>query len=297
MILQKYPNIGKTTVNIRHLLLGRVVARAAFYEGEGGPNPAGGTGGNPTPEPTPTPTPTPTPAPNPQPPAGFVSQDVVNRLLKQAEDKARQEKQKMLNDLEALRQSANLTEQDKNNLTTRIEELQASLQTKEQQAQSEMQKLQKKYELDTTKFREEGDRWKARYEEKLKSVDIAVAAEEHKAYSAEQIDAILRPMTQVVDEMDEQNKPTGNFVTKVNFLGEDKEGKPVKLVLSPKAAVKAMSEMAKYANLFHNPSNGGIGAQPSSGGNGSRLPNIDNMTPEQYRANRAAIRANVAKGA
>lgn len=270
----------------------KVISKAVqrFFEGDPVPEPAGGTG---NPNPTPTPTPTPTPAPGP----GFVAQEVVTRLVKQAEDKAKAEKTKYVSELETLRQSSSLTEQEKANLTARIEEMQATLQTKEQQAQTELQRLQKKYDSDVATRDKERQLWQQRYENKLKSVDFRDAAQQHEAFDGEQIEAILSPMTQVVEEIGEDGKPTGELISKVDFMGEDKEGKPVKLKLSVSGAVKAMTEMPKYANLFKNKVVGGLGGQGGNGAVGqTRMPNLDKMSPQQYKANREQIRSRMAAG-
>ncbi len=86
-------------------------------------------------------------------------------------------------------------------------------------------------------------------------------------------------------------------MTKVNVTGKDKEGNPVKLKLSPKDAVKAMTEMPEeYGNLFENPSRGGLGqgGNQTPGSNG-RIPNLNEMSVEDYKKWRANIRQEMAK--
>ena len=50
-------------------------------------------------------------------------------------------------------------------------------------------------------------------------------------------------------------------------FNDTKEGKPVTLELTPAEAVKRMSEMDEYLNLFKGKGSGGIGGTNRGGGN------------------------------
>lgn len=273
--------------------------RPTFYEGtETGGSPT--NAGTATSEPNP---PQPVPTPAPKAPVAFTpdQQSRVNELLaeekRKTQQNAQQQNQKTIQQLEQLQQNQNLTQQERDRLAAQIEELRTQFQTKEQQAQTEYTKLQTKYNSETKGLTTERDTWKSRFETAIKKTEIRDASREHKAISEEQIEALVMPMTRMVEEM-EDGKPTGNMVVRATFMGQDKDKKPVKLELSISDAIKAMRETPeKYGNLFQSDSKGGTGQIPNNGsvsGGGNGMPNIEEMTPAQYLANRTKIRQQMA---
>ncbi len=253
---------------------------------------------------TPPPTPPVTPPVTPQEidiggiKFSLIQQQKVNALLADERRKQEQANRTLVSELEQLKQSTGMTEQEKANLQARIEELQATYTTKEQQQQTEYQKLDEKYKKDTTKLQESLKGTTQQLHNKYKQVDLTEAANHYKAISAKQVVTMLWEHAVVEEALDENGKPTGELVTRINFTGKDKEGNPVKLKLSPRDAVKAMTEMPdEYGNLFENTSRGGLGQggnQANAGGNG-RIPNLENMTVEDYRKHRPQIRQEMAK--
>lgn len=219
----------------------------------------------------------------------------VNRI--NAEEKRKW--QQKLNDLDTkhkqLQNDASLTSQQKEKLNEEIETLRQSMQTREQQQASELDTLKKRYESDTKKHQDEAGNWKSLFQSHKISVDIA-SAFSAEAFNVTQIDALLRPLSITEQEIGPDGKPTGNWVTFINWTTTDKEGKPVKLKLSPEDVKKAMKDKPdQYGNLFKNTSQSGLDSTNGSGGNGSgsgptRIPDVENMTPEEYKKNREAIR-------
>lgn len=262
--------------------------------------------GEPTPSPTPPPAQTPPPqTPPPTPPGEIdiggikftpIQQQKLNALIAEERRKQESTNRTLVEQLEQLKKSSGMSEQEKANLQARIDELTATYTTKEQQQQTEYQKLEKKLETETKKAKETVDTLTKQLHNKYKQVDLSEAAASHKAISGKQVVTILWDQTVVEEALDENGRPTGELVTRVNFEGKDKEGKPVKLKLSPKDAVKAMTEMPdEYGNLFENTSRGGLGQggnQPG-GGNG-RIPNIEDMSPQDYAKYRQQIRQQMA---
>lgn len=275
-------------------LLFPTVAQRTFHEGEGG-TPGGGAAVPPTSPPPPPVSPPPTP------PAGGTktfTQEDVNRAVADERRKVQTANQKTIDELTALRDSANVTAQQKEQLQQQIETLTAQFQTKEQQQQTELGKLQKKYDTDTEGLKKTSAEWQQRYE--LFAIDVAItnAAVEFEAFSPEQIKAVLAPMTKMKPKLDEGGKPTNEFEPRVKFMGRDKDQKEVELDLSPREAVKAMTEIPeKFGNLFKNKAIGGLGGNNTNtqqGGNG-RLPDIGAMTPQEYLKRRGEVRAKLAE--
>lgn len=239
------------------------------------------------------------------PPAGHSSevtftpeqQTKLNKLVADEKRKAQEGNRQLVADLETLKQSKNLSEQEKIDLQKRIDDLTATYTTREQLAQSDLQKLQRKYDTDTKTLGNQTQAWQDRYNNKLKTIDLREAATSHGAINPTQVEKLLWDQTVVEEELDESGKPTGAFTTKVNFTGKDKEGKPVQLKLSPKDAVKAMTEIPEeYGNLFESKAKGGLGQGGVIQGAGSgNLPNLENMSPQQWTQYRAKIREQMAK--
>jgi hypothetical protein len=99
--------------------------------------------------------------------------------------------------------------------------------------------------------------------------------------------AVLRPMTKLVEVMDEKTgKGTGKFEVKVDFPDTDPQtGESIVAPHSPKSAVRRMKELPKYANMFKSGAVGGIGSNAATGGltsgTGGKI-DFKNLTQEQY---------------
>jgi hypothetical protein len=240
---------------------------------------------------TPTETTTVTPSPTPTPEEKkLLPQDQVNRLLKQerekAEEKARKGNEATIRQLEQLKKTAALTEEEKSKLETRIEDLKNEYLTKEQ-----LDKKKQKEEADKAKKQQEElskdrDNWKNLYETSIVERKLLDAGIEHEAFNPEQILEILKTKTRLVDERDAEDKPTGRFVPKVRLAGKDKDGNTVILDLTPTDAVKQMKEMPEiYGNLFKSGAHSGIGGNnnQSSRGNLGGPPTNDTVAYRQWR--------------
>jgi hypothetical protein len=226
------------------------------------------------------------------------TQPQLNEIFAHNKRKLVEQNQNLVRQLETLRDGQNLSEQEKAALQQQIDQLNSQYQTRDQQHQAEVNRLQEKYNKDTKKSAEERDLWKGRYENTVTANEILIEGNAAKAYNIDQLKAIILPMTKVVEDL-QDGKPTGNFVPRVDFTGRDKDGKPVKLNLSVKETIKTMKEMPDlYGNLFLNDQNGGLNTFPAPGqaGNGSAAGlNVDDMTPQQYLKNREALLKEYAK--
>jgi hypothetical protein len=226
-----------------------------YYEGEEIEESNDSENPNPT-----TTTPTPTP-----PPLKTFTQDEVNTLLarekRSAEDRGRKQNEKLIKEYEALRKNAATSEEEKTRLETRIEDLkneyltQDELRKKNEKAEKEKQKTEKEELIG------DRNRWKNMYEQSTIDREIVDAAIKGEAYNPEQILNQLKPNTRLVEELDEENRPTGRFVSKVRLAGKDKDGKPTVFDLTPTDAVKMMKEMPDlHGNLFKSGAHSGLGS-------------------------------------
>lgn len=198
------------------------------------------------------------------------SQEDVNRFLAEEKRKAQQKNQELVTQLESLKSSAGLTQQERDALQTRIENLQSEHLTDKQRAEQAIAKANEKYEKDTKKLSDEVKRWQGMYTDStiVRTItDAAVAAE---AFHPSQIVAILRNNTRLAEALDEKGSPTGELIPKVKYEDTDKEGKSVTLDLTVPEAVKRMIEAPnKYGNLFKGQKKSGTGEDNGTGKSGA----------------------------
>jgi len=220
------------------------------------------------------------------------SQEDLNRFLANEKRKWKQQQQKAIDELEALRAKANLTEEERQQYDDRIEQMKNELLTKEQLTQKEREKAEKAYKKELEKLTGERDNWKGRFTEATITRAITDAAVSNDAFVPGQIVAIVRPATQLAEELDAEGKPTGHLVPIVELKDKDKDGKPVTLKLSPKDAVKRMKEMDEYLNLFKGEGTGGLGGMNRGGS--AKQTDLKNLAkdPAAYRKARKEGKVN-----
>ena len=215
------------------------------------------------------------------------SQEEVNTILAKDRRKHQVDLQTAVDELEAIKTKADLSKQERTDLDGRIEELQNQLLTKEELADKEKVKISRKH-ADTVKALEaDVVEWKARFTTSTIDRAITDAASAHKAFANEQIVALLKPNTQLTEELDKEGGKTGNLVPRVQFQDTDKDGKPVTLDLAVGEAVKRMTEIDKYLNLFQGDGTGGLGASTKPGTKPEDMSTLA-KDPAKYRAARKA---------
>lgn len=241
-----------------------------------GDDPASGAG-----DPNPTPTP---PATPPKDEKKFTQAD-LNKFL--AEDRKKHEKRvaDTVSQLEALKKAKGLSDQEKENLQTQIDDLKNSLLTKEEQAKREKEKLEKTWATEKETLAKERDTWRFNFAAEAITNAITTASLKHKAISAEQVQAILKDHTRITEVLDANGKPTGRFMPKVKFADKDKDGNPIELDLTIEESVKRMKELPeRFGNLFESDTPGGLGGSGNRNGfGGASDANNPPTDPVQYR--------------
>lgn len=213
-------------------------------------------------------------------------QTELNRLLSEERRKAGLRNQATVTQLEELRKVKGLTDVEKEGLETRIEELRTAHLTEKELADREKKKSETKYKTDLDGITKDRDNWKGRYHgEKIKTA-LQSAATGEKAYNTDVVVTLLTPDSRLIEEMDDEGKPTGELVPRVKIKQKDKEGKTTILDLSPVEAVKVLKDDDSFANLFISSANGGFGGgnNPNRRGNSDQPP----TDPMQYRLWRKA---------
>jgi hypothetical protein len=225
---------------------------------------------------------------NNEPPRTFTQED-VNRFLAEEKKKTRGQTENLIKELEVLKKSKGLSEQEKVTLSQKIDELNNQLLTKDQLLEKERSKLQREHTEIIQKERDEKENWRNRYTESTIIRSIVDAASDAGAYNTEQIVALLKSNARLVEDTDSEGNSIGTFTPRVKFRDTDKDGKPVTLDLSIEEAVKRMKDLPeKYGNLFKVNLNGGLGGNGSTTGNKPLDPSRI-KTMEQYKQNRARI--------
>lgn len=195
---------------------------------------------------------------------GMLTQEQFNKALAEDRRKHQAKYEKLEQTHAALLENKNLTDQQRKELETSLEDLRSQFQTKEQQAETERVKLVERHSNEVKKLTEERDQWQQSYTNMVISNSLITAASEAEAWNPTQIEAILRPQTRLADELGEDGKKTGRLIPRVKMMGNDKDGKTVELDLSVGDAVKLMRETPeKFGNLFKSTANSGLGANPT----------------------------------
>lgn len=188
------------------------------------------------------------------------TQEEVNAILAKDRKKYEEKTKKTVAELENLKKSKSLTENEKSTLQAKIDELNQSLLTKEELAKKEQDKLVSKHKKELETTISERETWKERFTTNEILRSISDEAHANQAFNPSQIIAILKPLTALREVTDEAGAPIGVFEPRVKYPDKDKDGKKVTLDLSVSEAVKRMKETTDvYGNLFRETAAGGLG--------------------------------------
>jgi hypothetical protein len=221
------------------------------------------------------------------PPKTF-TQDEVNRIL--AEDKRKHQAALLKTEStykELLANNNTLTAKERQTLEENLVTVQGQLRTKEEQAKMEKKQLEETLNSKIAEEQAKAKNWETRYKEETVTRALSDAAASGEAFQPNQIVTLLKGMTKLVEEVDEQSgKATGRYKTVVEFPDVDAEGNPTTSVRTPSEAVKRMKELPEiYGNLFKSNVVSGIGSNSTTGvtpGHNGKI-NLRNLTPQQYR--------------
>jgi len=211
-------------------------------------------------------------------------------LIEQERQRHTEQTKATIKSLEDAKRNASLTMKDKDDLTKRISELDATLHTKEELAKKEKERIETQFKTEKETLANERDEWKTRFVTTQINSSIISAANQEDAFNPDVFLALLGGKSELVQLTDSEGKGTGNFAVKVKLDDTDKDGVTKTLLLTPTEAIKTLKEKPeKYGNLFKSNVNGGLGGGPSAGN--LTTADIKNMTPEQYRKVRAKFRS------
>ena len=217
-------------------------------------------------------------------------QDFVNSLVAEERRKAKAVADKAITQLETERNRAGTTQAEKDALEIRIEDLKASQLTAAELAKKEDKKRETKWQTEITNRDKEIEKWKGLYTGSTVKRAITDAAVEHNAHNPRHIVKELASDTRLIEELDEEGKPTGELVPRVR-MQTVKDGKPVTLDMTVTEAVKLMSEQEEHAPLFNSGAAGGLGSRPNNPRGGGRNSDEPPTDPGEYQEWRKKNRA------
>lgn len=193
------------------------------------------------------------------------SQQDVDRIVQSRLRKQEEAQKNLVGEINALKAKSDLTQEERTDWETRLEQLNNTLLSEQQLSEKEAKRRSDENTSVLTAKDQEIDKWKGMFTSSTVMRSLTDAAVEHKAFHPEQIVSMLDRKTRLVEELVD-GKPTGNLVPLVRFESIDEKGKPAMLDISPSEAVKLMTEIGKYGNLFEGKGTGGIGTRSHAEG-------------------------------
>lgn len=195
-------------------------------------------------------------------------QKAIDGIIKKRFKKEREEKEKLIQQLNSLKESSSLTQKERDELQARIEEMENSLLTKEEQLAKQQAEAQKRHKKELEKVQSEAELWKTRYTDSTIERALTDAAVQADALNPAQLRMMFRGSTYLAEDKDEATgKPTGTFTPYLKFVGLNEDGEQTEFDLPVADAIKKIKEDGLNANLFKSKATGGTG-QHTSGGRG-----------------------------
>lgn len=189
----------------------------------------------------------------------------VNQKLADERRAAKKAGEKLVAQLREAQSKAGLTDSEREAYETQIRDIRSGYTSKEELAKQDKERQKKDYESKLTKEKERGDKWEKMYKDSTITREITTASmnPKHKAHNPQHIVNELAPKTRLVEDTDEEGKPTGSYIPMVKLASKDKEGKAITLDLTVTDAVKWLSEQEEHAPLFESGATGGTGLRNS----------------------------------
>ncbi len=222
--------------------------------------------------------------PPPTPPPTF-TQEQVNAMLAENKKALQKQNAELVTQLETLKTSKGLSEQEKADLQARIDQLSTEHMTEQQKLQAQVATLEKTGKAALESATGESKKWQGEYQKLLVTNGIAQGAVKHSAARASQLEAMLLPRAKVVEMLDEAGNPTGVYEARLPITVMDaKTKKPVLVELPIVEAIGKMREDPENANLFLTDGKPGLGGTNLGGGGGGKGGGFrSDMTPAEYR--------------
>lgn len=219
------------------------------------------------------------------------TQEDVNRFLAEERRKEQKKNEKLEQQYAKLLENQNLSAVERAELEKDRDEMRAQFQTKEQKLLADKKRVESELTLKLEEATKRANSTWQMYEQETIHRSLLDAASKHEAYNPQQLTTMLRNQSKLVEEKDDNGKPTGRFAVMVELSDQDAEsGSPITTTRTPDEAVKRMKELPDlYGNLFKSGVVSGLGGSSATGGmtpgSNGRLSRdqIAKLSPTQYR--------------
>lgn len=213
-------------------------------------------------------------------------QEKVNSLLAVERRKTEAKSKETETRLAKVLENKTLSDDERSRLEVTLEDLRTQHMTEKQKSARELEKAKTEYETSLDEAKKSAGHWQGMYTDSNINRALQDAAVANDAYQAAQIVTILKPYTEMVEDMDSEGKATGTgLVPRIAFPDKDNDsGEPITTSLTPADAVKRMKEIPDlYGNLFKSNSVGGIGGTNATDGSSSGGSiDYENISMEEY---------------
>jgi len=198
------------------------------------------------------------------------------------------EKKKLQTSYQDLLANKNLTADERDGLQTRLEDVEASLRSKDQQAEFDRKKAEEAHTTELKTATERADHWEQMFKTETVNRALLDAASGVDAFNPNHIVALLRPNTKL-------KEVEGVLTPMVDFPDiDEKTGDPTTTMRTPADAVKRMQQLPKeHGCLFRSNVVAGVGSGQATVSNAGDL-DVASMTAADYRKNRTAIKERMA---
>jgi hypothetical protein len=217
--------------------------------------------------------------------------EIISKIVQKRVSRTKTEAQEVIQQLEQLKRTKQMTDEERDKLQQRIDNLEKSVLTKEELAAKQRKEIESQHEQQLSTLQGDVNTWRNLYETSTIERSIVDAASSEEAFQPNQIVTLLRGQTKLVEETVD-GKSTGRLVPRVTFLGRDSDGKSMEMDLAVNEAIKEMKKMPdQYGNLFKSGLTGGVG--------GTNVPGDGEITDsvlssqESYEKYRQKIRETV----
>ena len=213
-------------------------------------------------------------------------QEKVNSLLAAERRKLETKTKETESRLAKVLENKSLSDDERGRLEDTLEDLRTQHMTDKQRSSRELEKAKTEYETGLDEAKKNAIHWQGMYTESNINRALQDAAVANDAYQAAQIVTILKPYTQMIEDVDTDGKATGTgLVARIAFPDKDNDtGEPITTSLTPVDAVKRMKEIPDlYGNLFKSNAAGGIGGTNATDGSSSGgSVDYENMSSDDY---------------
>ena len=205
------------------------------------------------------------------------TQEQVNTMLANNKKNLQTDLAKKTKALTDAQANVNLSQEEKDALAIRVNDLESLMMTDKELAARDKKKAAGEYKVALEKSETAAKKWKGLHDTMLISTAITNASmiEGQKAVNPSQLVSLFGGDASVVEA-------DGVFSVQVSVATVGEDGVAKTLTLAPEAAIKEYASRNEYMNLFDDPSKDGLNRRKTSGKKPGALPT--NMA--DYKANR-----------